>query len=139
MRRKDRFRSDKDGNSFRRKDRLQGAGGIDTIYGGNGADPFVLSNVVGAHDFFEDFVSGTDQLEISAAQFGGGLGAGLLGGAQFSTNATGNFTTSNERFVYNSNSRQLFYDADGNAGANSSVLIAFFDVGAPALGDFRVV
>ncbi len=120
-------------------DRIKGAGGIDTIYGGFGADTFVLTNVAGGFDNFEDFVSGTDFLEISAAQFGGGLAAGSLTAGQFTANAAGTFSNTTERFVYNTSNHQLIYDADGNGGANSSVLIAIFDVGTPVIGDFKVV
>ncbi len=124
-------------------DRLEGGGGlgIDTIYGAGGADTFVLSNVTGHFDILEDFVSGTDVLEVSAAQFGGGLVAGnLLTAGQFTANGTGAFTTSSERFVFNTNSKELFYDSDGNNAANAAVKLVFFDsVTAPLIGDIKIV
>ena len=120
-------------------DRIDSAGGVDLVYGGGGADTFVLSNAQSGLDIYEDFVSGTDFLEVSAAAFGGGLAAGSLVAGQFTSNATGNFSNATERFVYCTANHQLVFDADGNGGAKASVVVGIFDVGAPAIGDFKIV
>ena len=68
----------------------------------------------------------------------GGLVAGVaLTAAQFESNATGAATTADARFVYNTLSGVLFYDADGS-GAGTAAEIATF-VGAPALGAGDIV
>jgi Ca2+-binding RTX toxin-like protein len=105
-------------------DRFIGGLGNDTLTGSGGADTFVLFNTFADRDFITDFASGTDKLEISAALFGGGLSAGVLSGAQFFSGAGAvSATTAAQRFIYNSSTGNLLFDADGN-GAGAAVLFA---------------
>jgi Ca2+-binding RTX toxin-like protein len=105
-------------------DRFVGGLGNDTLTGSGGADTFVLFNTFADRDFITDFASGTDKLEISAALFGGGLSAGVLSGAQFFSGAGAvSATTAAQRFIYNSSTGNLLFDADGN-GAGAAVLFA---------------
>jgi Ca2+-binding RTX toxin-like protein len=105
-------------------DRFVGGLGNDTLTGSGGADTFVLFNTFADRDFVTDFVSGTDKLEISAALFGGGLSAGVLSGAQFFSGAGAvSATSAAQRFIYNSSTGNLLFDADGN-GAGAAVLFA---------------
>ena len=105
-------------------DRFIGGLGNDSLTGSGGADTFVLRNTFADRDFIADFVSGTDKLEISAALFGGGLAAGVLSGAQFLSGAGAvSATTAAQRFIYNSSTGNLLFDADGN-GAGAAVLFA---------------
>ncbi len=48
-------------------DRLDGGAGADVLRGGAGADVFVFRAGEGANDRVEDFVVGTDRLEVHAA------------------------------------------------------------------------
>lgn len=105
-------------------DRFIGGLGNDTLTGSGGVDTFVLFNTFADRDFITDFASGTDKLEISATLFGGGLSAGLLSGAQFFSGAGAvSATTAAQRFIYNSSTGNLLFDADGN-GAGAAVLFA---------------
>jgi fibronectin-binding autotransporter adhesin len=105
-------------------DRFVGGLGNDTLTGSGGADTFVLLNSFADRDFVTDFVSGSDKLEISASLFGGGLSAGVLSGAQFLSGVgAASATTAAQRFIYNSSTGNLLFDADGN-GAGAAVLFA---------------
>ncbi len=105
-------------------DRFIGGLGNDTLTGSGGADTFVLLNSFADRDFITDFASGSDKIEISAALFGGGLAAGVLTGAQFFSGAGAvSATTAAQRFIYNSSTGNLLFDADGS-GAGAAVLFA---------------
>jgi Ca2+-binding RTX toxin-like protein len=107
-------------------DRLAGGLGVDSIYGGTGKDTFVLRNSSLDRDVLLDYVAADDTLEVSAALFGGGLKIGVLGAGQFLSNLDGNVAnggSASTRFIYDSDSGLLYFDADGT-GAAGKVLIA---------------
>ncbi len=95
-------------------DTLQGGLGTDVLTGGNGIDKFVFSTALDGVinvDTLTDFISGTDQIQISAITFGAfaaqvgqtiGLGPNL---------------------TYNAATGALAYDADG-AGAVEAISFA---------------
>jgi Ca2+-binding RTX toxin-like protein len=120
-------------------DRFVGGLGNDTLTGSGGADTFVLRNTFVDRDFITDFTSGSDKIEISASLFGGGLSAGGLTAAQFLSGAGAvAATTAAQRFIYNSSTGNLYFDADGN-GAGASVIIAnLSNVGALTASDFII-
>ncbi len=121
-------------------DRLEGGLGRDSMEGGAQNDVFVWANPGDGRDTIAGFATGQDDLEISAAGFGGGLVAGVaLTAAQFQTNATGLATTAAARFVFNTATGVLNFDADGN-GAGAFMTVATFTGGAVvAAGDILVV
>ena len=54
-------------------DTIRGGGGADILYGGAGADTFVYGagdSILGGWDFISDFATGTDKINISAADNG---------------------------------------------------------------------
>ena len=105
-------------------DRLIGGGGNDTLTGSAGSDTFVLLNTFSDRDFITDFATGVDRLEISAALFGGGLAAGPLSADQLLSGAGAvAATTAEQRFIYDSSTGNLLFDADGN-GAGASILFS---------------
>ena len=113
-------------------DTLWGAGGVDTLRGGGGADTFVFRETgTGSADSVLDFGSGTDKLLLggSAMSALGAAGNFAAGDARFKANSTGTATDASDRVVYNTTSRQVFYDADGN-GSGAKVLIATLQSGA---------
>jgi len=118
-------------------DTLEGGGGRDSMDGGNNADLFRWALAAHGRDTINGFNPAQDDLAFSASGFGGGLVAGVAliapgqPGAQFETNTTGAASTAAVRFVYNTDSGELFYDADGS-GAGGPALIASF-VGKPML------
>jgi Ca2+-binding RTX toxin-like protein len=118
-----------------------GNGGNDTLTGGAGADTFVFgkvhqevvtgaSNTVQTYvdtafnltgtDTITDFKHGTDKLELHLDQYtnlSGFTAANLI------SNATGTAADANDYLVFNTTSKLLTYDADGN-GAGAAVNIA---------------
>jgi Ca2+-binding RTX toxin-like protein len=116
---------------------IDGGAGTDNLFGGVGDDTFVLSTT--SADNIGDFGNGNDRLQISASNFGGGLGTVLLSnqlrvgaGATVANDAA-------QRFIYNTTNGDLFFDVDGN-GASLAVKIANLS-GSPALstGSFSII
>ena len=109
-------------------DRLTGGAGKDTLLGGAGADVFVLNDRGGATDTIQDFLAGTDSIEIQVSAFRGlasyGVGALSAGELTYGTAAT----TSSQHLIYDQASGALFYDADGAGGA-AQVQIAALTAG----------
>jgi Ca2+-binding RTX toxin-like protein len=116
-------------------DTLNGGAGNDTLWGEAGADDFLFTAVGAANaDTIGDFASGTDDIVLDASvmtalgaegEFSAGdvrfrAGAGLTSGQD-----------ADDRVIYNTTTRQLFYDADGS-GAGAALLFATLQ-GAPGL------
>ena len=102
-------------------DTLRGRGGDDTLTGGAGADRFVFEAAsANGTDTIRDFQSGLDKLVFSTED-GYAAGAGLT----FGKGAVG----SNAQFVYDAQTRSLFYDADGAGGAAATKLAVLTGVG----------
>lgn len=115
----------------RGNDTLAGGDGNDTLWGGNGADSFVFREFGTANaDRVSDFASGSDKIVLDATVMSA-LGANDLfsaGDARFAANSSGAAQDSTDRVIFNTTTRQLFYDADGN-GAGAAVLIATLQSG----------
>jgi Ca2+-binding RTX toxin-like protein len=122
-------------NGLAGADSLDGGQGIDTLTGGLGNDTFVFMKVAQADDIITDFSStgagNNDQIAVSAAGFGGGLVAGVLSGAFFQSRADNVAQDADDRFIFNTTSRTVWFDADGT-GALGPVLVATLQ----ALADF---
>jgi Ca2+-binding RTX toxin-like protein len=108
------------------KDRLIGGQGHDVLRGQGNADTYVLSNAESSSDLIDGFETGADRFEIDAALFGGGLVAGAdLTADAFEINTTGLASSAAARFIYNSETRELFFDINGSkSGTDGSRLIA---------------
>lgn len=104
-------------------DRLIGGGGSDRLTGGSGADRFQYTASNQGGDTITDFSAAAgDRLLFASANFGP-LAAGPLGSGRLLNTATGRATTTTQRFVFNTSTRQLRYDADGT-GPSAAVPIA---------------
>ncbi len=117
-------------------DTLAGGAGADTLTGGGGADSFFFNAAPAAVDTITDFVSATDSLHFSAAAFSGLGAAGQFSAGDGRFHAGAGFTAgqdADDRFVYNTDTGALYYDADGN-GATAAVQVAQV-AAAPALAD----
>jgi serralysin len=118
-------------------DTLSGAGGADTLQcfagndlmtGGLGADEFWFQTPPPDADLphITDFVAGVDEIVV-APDFGGGLGSGALLAGQFRSGAGVTLAaTLAQRFVYDTTTGNLYFDADGKGGA-ASVKFAVLD------------
>ena len=125
--------------------RITGGPGADRITTGPGADTVVFDTDLSriGRDTLVDFQSGTDVLEFSRSILGGsGLGTGTPDASRFTTGShvltAGGFTTPDQRFGFNPNTKTLFYDADGNGAAFNPIALAIFESGSVAAGDIRI-
>lgn len=123
-------------------DRLVGGAGNDVLNGGAGADTFVFDtapNAVTNLDTVQDFTSGTDKLSFSRAVFTAFSSTGAISSDAFWSGAGVNAAhDATDRFIYNTATGALWYDADGT-GATAAVQVATL-TGAPTLAftDFLI-
>ena len=123
-------------------DTLEGGAGVDTLWGGGGADSFVFRETGTANaDRISDFASGSDKIVLDASVMSalGASGNFAAGDARFSANSSGTAQDASDRIIFNTNTKQLFYDADGN-GSGAAALIATLQSGSTlAAADIVVV
>ena len=113
-------------------DTLAGGGGNDTLWGGSGADTFIFREIGTANaDTFGDWTSGQDTLLLDGTVMTalGANGDFTASDARFWASSTGTAHDADDRIIYNSTTRQIFYDADGN-GSGAAQLIATLQSGA---------
>jgi Ca2+-binding RTX toxin-like protein len=113
-------------------DELEGGTGNDWLWGGGGADTFVFRETGTANaDNIGDFTVASDKIVLDATAMTalGAEGQFSDGDARFVANSTGTAQDSADRVVYNTTTRQLFYDADGD-GTGAAQLIATLQSGA---------
>jgi len=112
-------------------DIIKGSAGNDSLTGGTGSDSFVFESPTEGIDTIEDFDSSEgDRIVISATGFGGGLiPDAVLAESQFVLGTTA--VDSDDRFIYDPATGNLFFDPDGN-GAAPQQQIAIL-TGAPNL------
>jgi Ca2+-binding RTX toxin-like protein len=118
-------------------DFIYAGAGNDTITGGLGADTFRYLNSTEGNDTITDFLVGVDKLQVVGAGFGG-LAAGALNAANFVSGAAPVATAATAQFLYDANTGQLSFDADGTGTGVAVNLVTL--VGHPALttADFVV-
>jgi uncharacterized protein len=110
-------------------DFIIGGAGVDVLFGGAGKDTFVYYAANEGYDKINDFVVGQDRFSISRSGFGINDALGVLAASRFTIGSAA--TTADHRFIYNSNSGVLSFDADGFGGV-AQVRLAQL-VGLPAL------
>jgi serralysin len=122
-------------------DILNGGTGNDTLTGGTGGDFFVFNSALNAStnvDTITDFNVAGDTIWIDNAVFLG-LADGALAAGAFTANADGNAGDSSDRIIYETDTGNLYFDADGT-GAGAKVLFAKLDAGlALTNSDFVVL
>ncbi len=110
-------------------DILRGNAGADTLTGGANVDTFQYFAVTEGGDSITDFSAADDRFQFLGSAFGG-LPAGALAASrfQFGTDPNALAAGGNVRFYYETDTRTLWYDADGlNGGA---IAIATLQTGA---------
>lgn len=140
-----RFEGNADNQTFigtTKADVFVGNGGNDTLTGGGGADKFVFGkvheqiitgssttvqtytdtafNLTGV-DTITDFLHGTDKIELHTDQFAALLAG--FSGANLVVGAGATALDANDYILFNTTTKMLSYDADGN-GAGAAVNIA---------------
>ena len=108
-------------------DRIRGGRGNDLLAGNSGFDTFVFDEALSAGnvDTIADFLSGTDTIELDLSIFTA-LSSGGLQQGEFRLGSAA--TSSSHHIIYNQNTGELFYDADG-AGGQAQVLFARLGAG----------
>jgi serralysin len=100
--------------------------GNDKLTGGTGLDIFRFSSALSATtnvDTLTDFNAVDDILQLENAVFTKFTAPGGLSASNFRASSTGNAADSNDYVLYETDTGQLFYDADGS-GAGVKVLFA---------------
>ena len=122
-------------------DVLVGGNGNDTLTGGLGADTFVFNTQPHSsinHDTITDFQPGQDVLQFSKGVFttiSSTVGEFLNANEFWSGNGVTSAHDSSDRFVYDTATGNLYYDADG-IGGGAAVLVALIGtVTHPALAE----
>ncbi|QYZ71077.1 calcium-binding protein [Neotabrizicola shimadae] len=113
-------------------DTLIGGGGIDILSGGAGNDSFQFNRLAECGDLLADFSSaaaGNNDRFLISADFGGGLAAGSLAAGLFVSRADNLAQDGNDRFIFRTADRTLWFDADGT-GTGAGVLVASLQAGA---------
>jgi Ca2+-binding RTX toxin-like protein len=116
-------------------DQLSGGAGLDDLTGGAGADVFVFDRPTGTSaDRVRDFVSGIDEVAVRGSDYG--LATGALSDASYFALSAAAANVDHGRFLYNTTTGALAWDADGRA-ATANVTIATFNPGQVlAFSDF---
>lgn len=107
-------------------DILIGGSGQDILVGGTGKDKFVFNSLNSEdRDVVLDFnMRESDSIVLDANVFGH-LGKGMLRSDYFVSGANATAKDSNDHIIFDTVSKQLYYDADGN-GSKAAVAIAQF-------------
>jgi Ca2+-binding RTX toxin-like protein len=119
-------------------DTLIGGAGRDTLTGGAGADVLLLRGPGDGQDRVIGFVSGEDSFAISAAGFGGGLVAGGTLAGRFFAGALPPGTPGGA-FLYDQPTGRLWWDANGSAAGERTLLLVLDAGTALAATDFTVI
>ncbi|MGB0473885.1 MAG: S8 family serine peptidase [Porticoccaceae bacterium] len=114
---------------------LDGAGGVDTLTGGEGADTFVIANNGEdlESDLITDFTSGEDLIVLDLASYGifadeiGLLSSGLVSADSFVTGAGARALDTNDHFIFDTAQGILKFDIDGS-GDEEAVSVARIDL-----------
>ncbi len=107
-------------------DILDGGAGNDILTGGAGKDSFYFDSPLNSTsnvDQITDFSVKDDTMFFDRKIFGAAGSDGLLNPVALKINDTGAATAATDRFIYDSQTGKLFYDADGS-GAGAAVQIA---------------
>jgi Ca2+-binding RTX toxin-like protein len=123
---------------------ITGDGGDNTLVarngaimtGGGGADNFAFNAALAKPAVINDFIAGTDHLQISASGFGHGLVAG--GAAALVTSATAasaSHAGSDGYFIFD-NAGTVWWDPNGGSGADAVALARLAGVAALHASDF---
>ena len=118
-------------------DLLTGGAGSDVMTGGLGFDIFSFQSAADGADQVTDFVSRSDQIQVSADGFGGGLVAG--GPVSFVSGSDPTATGTQGQFLYDTDDGRLLWDVDGTGGEDAVLIATFTSVPALDAADFIVV
>ena len=108
---------------------MEGGKGADTLTGSGGIDAFVYRSASEGGDRVIDFFGGAflgDNILIDKAGFGLTGPLGTLAEGRFRLGATNQAGDANDRFIFRTTDKTLWFDADGT-GATAAIKLAKFD------------
>ena len=111
-------------------DTIKGYAGNDTLTGYSGADIFVFSTALDAStnvDTITDYSFSADTIQLDDAVFTA-LATGVLASAAFRSNTTGLAQDADDRIIYENDTGELYYDANGS-GSGAGILFAKVGIG----------
>lgn len=103
-------------------DKITGGLAKDILTGGTGRDQFIFNSKAECGDTITDFAVADDTIVLKASAFGG-LPKGALSSAAFHASASGLAHDASDRFIYETDTDRLWFDANGNA-AGGRILVA---------------
>lgn len=112
-------------------DVLKGLAGHDTLAGGTGKDTFMFNTALSATtnvDKITDFSVVDDTITLDNMVFTALTATGALSSAAFRANDTGLAGDSTDRIIYEKDTGELYYDANGT-GSGGGILFAKIGVG----------
>lgn len=122
-------------------DSIGGGLGVDTLSGGLGDDVFYFNTLGDGGDQITDFgnvLDDNDSFVISSAAFGGGLAGGALSASQFQTRTDNNAQDGDDRFIYDTSTFKLWFDANGNLSGGLTLLATLDATAVVVAGDFLI-
>ena len=122
-------------------DVLSGSSGADVLTGGVGKDLFVIDTLDNSSDRITDFVSKTDKLGLDSDAFT--AFNGTLRSTNFKTLNTGQMNSgrsldSDDYLIFNSQTKTLYYDADGSGSYYGAIAIASLNINTLSFNDFML-
>ncbi|MFI0846808.1 hypothetical protein [Mesorhizobium sp. IMUNJ 23232] len=123
-------------------DAIKGYAGNDTLTGYTGADTFIFNTALNGStnvDTITDYSISADTIQLDDAVFTALTTTGTLPAAAFRANTTGLAGDASDRIIYETDTGELYYDADGS-GAGGGILFAKIGIGlALTNADFVVI
>lgn len=120
---------------------LYGNSGADTLTGNGGEDFFVFDTRAtrASADVITDFEIGVDTMGLNNKVFKAVGRDGLLTDRAFAINVTGHAEDRKDRIIYDSDSGELFYDANGSKKGGSALVATLEDGLALDASHFLVI
>ncbi len=100
-------------------------------------DDTIISSIANA-DIIADFTRGEDGVELSAKVFSK-LSSGTLDAKHFTANKGGKAKDADDYIVYNTETGQLFYDADGNGVGKAQIFARLQNKAVLTAADIKVL
>ncbi len=122
-------------------DILNGGLGNDILNGNGGVNIFVFDSLNSGLDIIKDFTSNQDKLQISAQSFGGGLSNVVSFNSNQLITGSGitSATSASQRFIYNTNNGNLYFDVDGIGGAAQVQIATLSNLSSLNANSFMIV
>ncbi|AYD00812.1 M10 family metallopeptidase C-terminal domain-containing protein [Neorhizobium sp. NCHU2750] len=122
-------------------DKLYGGAGSDTLSGGSGKDAFVFNTALGSKnvDLINDFSPVDDVIHLENAIFTSFTKTGAISSASFIKGTTPAAKDANDFLIYETDTGNLYYDANGNKSGGPVLFVHLQKDLALTYQDFLIV